>query len=121
MKKLYNKSERNYVHSVQEGGKIVTYRLKPKSDLLVPDDVAKIWLRSHEIMEMGAQDSEKDKEIARLKAELAKKSGEANTEGDDLEALRARAKELKVKGYANAKAETLKRKIAEAELLLASE
>ena len=57
MYKLYNKSERDYVHSLQEGEKIVTYRLKPKSELLVPDEVAKIWLRSKEIMETGSQDS----------------------------------------------------------------
>lgn len=118
MKKVYNKSERNYVHTVQDGDKFITYRLKPKSDLLVPDDVAKIWLRSHEVMEMGVQDDDKDKVIAELKAQLAEKE---EKEEESLEALRARAKELKIKGYANAKAETLKKKIAEAETLLASE
>lgn len=120
MKKVYNKSERNYVHTLQEGDKFVTYRLKPKSELLVPDDVAKIWLRSHEIMEMGSQDSEKDKEIARLKAQLVELKGDEVHEMS-LEELRAKAKSLKIKGYATAKAETLKRKIAEAEMLLASE
>lgn len=120
MRKVYNKSERNYVHTLQEGDKFVTYRLKPKSELLVPDEVAKIWLRSSEIMETGAQNDEKDKEIARLKAELAEAKGEEVHEMS-LDELRAKAKALKIKGYANAKAETLKRKIAEAETLLASE
>ena len=44
MKELYNKSNRNYVHTVTADGKITTYRLKPKSKLNVPDDIAKIWL-----------------------------------------------------------------------------
>ena len=123
MYKLYNNSERNYVHTLKEGNKFVTYRLKPKSDLLVPDEVAKIWLKSKEIMELGAQNDEKDKEIERLKAELAKTKGKEEEEVApmSLDELRARAKELKIKGYANAKAETLIKKIAEAEMLLASE
>lgn len=121
MKKVYNKSERDYVHSLQEGGKIVTYRLKPKSELLVPDEVAKIWLKSKEIMEIGNKDDEKDKEIARLKAELAKKEEKDEVQPMSLEELRARAKELGIKGYAKAKYETLTNKIAEAEALLASE
>lgn len=119
MKELYNKSNRNYVHTVTEAdGKFTTYRLKPKSKLNVPDEVAKIWLLSSEIMEVGSD--EKDKEIARLKAELVELKGEEVHEMS-LEELRARAKELKVKGYAVMKKETLVKKIAEKEQLLASE
>ena len=97
MYKLYNNSERNYVHTLKEGNKFVTYRLKPKSDLLVPDEVAKIWLKSKEIMELGAQNDEKDKEIERLKAELAKTKGKEEEEVApmSLDELRARAKSSK--------------------------
>ena len=56
-----------------------------------------------------------------MKAELAKKGKADEVVPMSLEELRARAKELKIKGYAKAKAETLIKKIAEAEELLASE
>lgn len=119
MKELYNKSNRNYVHTVNADGKITTYRLKPKSKLNVPDDIAKIWLLSSEIMEVGSD--EKDKEIARLKAELAKKESkeeESNEEEESrdmsyLDALKEEAKKLGIKGYARMKLETLKAKIEE--------
>lgn len=111
MKELYNKSNRNYVHTVTADGKITTYRLKPKSKLNVPDDIAKIWLLSSEIMEVGSD--EKDKEIARLKAELAKKEDKEEESRDMsyLDALKEEAKKLGIKGYARMKVETLKAKI----------
>ena len=118
MKELYNKSNRNYVHTVNADGKITTYRLKPKSKLNVPDDIAKIWLLSSEIMEVGSD--EKDKEIARLKAELAKKESKEEEPKEEesrdmsyLDALKEEAKKLGIKGYARMKAETLKAKIEE--------
>lgn len=118
MKELYNKSNRNYVHTVNADGKITTYRLKPKSKLNVPDDIAKIWLLSSEIMEVGSD--EKDKEIARLKAELAKKESKEEEPKEEesrdmsyLDALKEEAKELGIKGYARMKLETLKAKIEE--------
>lgn len=118
MKELYNKSNRNYVHTVTADGKITTYRLKPKSKLNVPDDIAKIWLLSSEIMEVGSD--EKDKEIARLKAELAKKESKEEEPKEEesrdmsyLDALKEEAKKLGIKGYARMKLETLKAKIEE--------
>ena len=118
MKELYNKSNRNYVHTVNADGKITTYRLKPKSKLNVPDDIAKIWLLSSEIMEVGSD--KKDKEIARLKAELAKKESKEEEPKEEesrdmsyLDALKEEAKKLGIKGYARMKLETLKAKIEE--------
>ena len=69
---VYNDSQRAYVHEIKEGeGKIKVYRLNPKSKLSIPDEVAKIWLKSKEIMEVVKDD--KDAKIAELEAKLAAK------------------------------------------------
>ena len=78
MKSLYNKSLRAYVHQqTDENGRIVTYRLNPGATVSVPDNIADIWLKSNEIMEVGKEDKAKDDEIARLKAENEKLKAKA--------------------------------------------
>ncbi|MBO7733116.1 MAG: hypothetical protein J6S67_11200 [Methanobrevibacter sp.] len=78
MKSLYNKSLRAYVHQqADENGKIITYRLNPGATVAIPDNIADIWLKSNEIMEVGKEDKAKDEEIARLKAENEKLKAEA--------------------------------------------
>lgn len=68
---VYNNSQRAYVHEIKEGEKIKVYRLNPHTKLAVPDEVAKIWLKSEEIME--AVNEDKDAKIAELEAKLAAK------------------------------------------------
>ena len=78
MKSLYNKSLRAYVHQqADENGRIVTYRLNPGATASIPDNIADMWLRSDEVMEVGKEDKAKDDEIARLKAENEKLKAEA--------------------------------------------
>lgn len=68
---VYNNSQRAYVHEIKDGEKIKVYRLNPHTKLSVPDEVAKIWLKSKEIME--AVNEDKDAKIAELEAKLAAK------------------------------------------------
>ena len=93
MKSLYNKSLRAYVHQqADENGKIITYRLNPSATISVPDNIADIWLKSNEIMEVGKEDKAKDEEIARLKAENEKLKAEAEKTEEEPEEKPAKAK-----------------------------
>lgn len=64
--KLRNLSKRDYLHNLNG----TTIRLNHGEEGVVPDEVAKLWIKSPEISVVD--DGAKDKEIARLKEELAK-------------------------------------------------
>lgn len=81
MMRVYNKSARMYQHSMDGQ----TYNLKPKTDLEVPEEVAKVWLLTGEVVEYvdpqearkaqeqaAKKQSELEDENAKLKAELEK-------------------------------------------------
>ena len=80
--RVYNKSSRMYQHTKtkKKGDKeiITEYCLKPKSDIEVPDDVAKLWLKTGEVVEYVKPEEAKaaqaklEEENAKLKAELEK-------------------------------------------------
>lgn len=128
---LLNSGKRVYIHQITDAnGDVVTYRIGPNETKDIPEDVAKLWLRSPEIRQVGASDDTKDKEIERLKKELAKAKKAVDkpvnkpvdkTEDDSeisyLTSLKAEAKALKIKGYATMKKETLIAKIVKAKQL----
>lgn len=126
---LLNSGKRVFIHQITDAdGNVVTYRIEPNETKDIPDEVAKLWLRSPEIRQVGASNDAKDAEIERLKKELAeakavnnsvdKKDIEASKD-DILESYREKAKSLKIKGYAQIKSvEKLKAKIIEAEAKL---
>lgn len=121
---LLNSGKRVFIHQIAGAdGNVVTYRIGPNETKDIPEDVAKLWLRSPEIRQVGASDDTKDKEIERLKKELAKakkavdKPVDKAEDDEELAALKAEAKALKIKGYATMKKETLVDKIAEAKQL----
>ena len=70
--RVYNKSSRMYQH--EHDGK--TYCLKPKTDIEVPDKIAKLWLKTGEVVEYVKPEEAKaaqaklEEENAKLKAEL---------------------------------------------------
>lgn len=72
--RVYNKSSRMYQH--EQDGK--TYCLNPKTDIEVPDKIAKLWLKTGEVVEYVKPEEAKAKqaaleeENAKLKAELEK-------------------------------------------------
>lgn len=79
--RVYNKSARMYQHSIDDQ----TYNLKPKTDLEVPEEVAKVWLSTGEVVEYvdpqearkaqeqaAKKQAELEDENAKLKAELEK-------------------------------------------------
>lgn len=72
--RVYNKSSRMYQH--EHYGK--TYCLKPKTDIEVPDKIAKLWLKTGEVIEYVKPEEAKaaqaklEEENAKLKAELEK-------------------------------------------------
>lgn len=70
MKKVLNVSKRIYTHQVVNNSGVITYSVKPNETADIPDDVADLWLRSHEIKLVGEEDRKKDAEIERLKKEL---------------------------------------------------
>lgn len=70
--RVYNKSSRMYQH--EHDGK--TYCLPPKTDIEAPDKIAKLWLKTGEVVEYVKPEEAKAKqaaleeENAKLKAEL---------------------------------------------------
>lgn len=85
--KVKNNSKHNYVHSYMDKNfNIQMLILKPGMVLDVPDDVAKGWIKSKEVVEYVDPDlarKEKEKleaENAKLKAELEAKKAEAEVE-----------------------------------------
>lgn len=75
--RVYNKSSRTYQHSeMDEKNELKIINLLPKTDAEVPDDIAKLWLKTGEVVEYvkpeeaKAKQAELEKENAKLKAEL---------------------------------------------------
>ena len=70
--RVYNKSSRMYQHE-HEG---ITYCLNPKTNIEVPDTVAKLWLKTGEVVEYVKPEEAKaaqaklEEENKKLKAEL---------------------------------------------------
>ncbi len=77
--RVYNKSSRKYQHSeFNEKNKLVTIELLPKTDAEIPDEIAKKWLKTGEVVEYvkpedaKAKQAELEDENAKLKAEIEK-------------------------------------------------
>lgn len=87
--KLRNLSKRDYLHNLN--GK--TIRLNHGEEGVIPDEVAKLWIKSPEISVVD--DGAKDKEIARLKKELAKAKEAEKTEEKPAEAKKSKKQALK--------------------------
>lgn len=86
--RVYNKSKRMFQHTL----KGVDYNLKPKSDIVVPDEVAKIWLATGEVVEyVDPQEARNAQEAA------AKKQGELEAENEKLKAELEKLKKAKAK------------------------
>lgn len=86
--RVYNKSKRMFQHTL----KGVDYNLKPKSDIVVPDEVAKIWLATGEVVEyVDPQEARNAQEAA------AKKQGELEAENEKLKAELEKLKKAEAK------------------------
>lgn len=86
--RVYNKSKRMFQHTL----KGVDYNLKPKSDIVVPDEVAKIWLATGEVVEyVDPQEARNAQEAA------AKKQGELEAENEKLKAELEKLKKAQAK------------------------
>lgn len=126
--RVYNKSSRKYQHSeFNEKNKLVTIELPPKTDAEIPDEIAKKWLATGEVVEYvkpedaKAKQAELEEEIAKLKAEneklKAKQAKEDEPEdgepkdGETLEALKEEATKLGIQFAPNIGADTLKARI----------
>lgn len=77
--RVYNKSSRMYQHTYfDKENKFHAINLMPKTDAEIPDDIAKAWLKTGEIVEYvkpeeaKAKQAELEDENAKLKAELEK-------------------------------------------------
>ena len=77
--RLYNKSSRIYQHTeMDENNKLIVINLKPKTDAEIPDNIAKLWLKTGEVVEYvkpaeaKAKQAELEEENAKLKAEIKK-------------------------------------------------
>lgn len=77
--RLYNKSSRMYQHTYfDEKNVFHAINLMPKTDAEIPDDIAKAWLKTGEVVEYvepaeaKAKQAELEDENAKLKAEIAK-------------------------------------------------
>lgn len=126
--RVYNKSSRKYQHSeFNEKNKLVTIELPPKTDAEIPDEIAKKWLATGEVVEYvkpedaKAKQAELEEEIAKLKAENEKlKASQAKEDepedgepkdGETLEALKEEATKLGIQFAPNIGADTLKARI----------
>lgn len=126
--RVYNKSSRKYQHSeFNEKNKLVTIELLPKTDAEIPDEIAKKWLKTGEVVEYvkpedaKAKQAELEEEIAKLKAENEKlKASQAKEDepedgepkdGETLEALKEEATKLGIQFAPNIGADTLKARI----------
>lgn len=125
--RVYNKSSRMYQHTYFDDKNVFhTINLRPKTDAEIPDDIAKKWLKTGEVVEYVKPEEAKAKEAAleeenaKLKAELealkkAKTADTAkgNTENQalDIEALKKEAADLGIQFAPNIGAEKLKAKI----------
>lgn len=88
--RLYNKSERTYQHSYFDNkNQLVVLNLYPKTNNEIPDDIAKLWLATGEVVEYV------DPQEAKAKQEkAAKKQAELETENEKLKAELEKQKEF---------------------------
>lgn len=117
---LRNVSKRKYMHILNG----VTYALAPAETKDIPEAIAKIWLKSADIVTVD--DGSKDEEIKKLKEQVKKLQGaqksDSSTEDSKEEQTEERAllleecKKLGIKGVYGKKVslDTIKAKIAEA-------
>ena len=79
---IKNISKRSYCHAlVNEKGETEIFMLDAGETKEIPDNIAKVWLKTGEVV--GVDDGSKDKEIERLKAENEKLKAEANEKEKD--------------------------------------
>lgn len=126
--RLYNKSSRMYQHTYFDEKKVFhAINLLPKTDAEIPDEIAKKWLNTGEVVEYvkpedaKAKQAELEEEIAKLKAENEKlKASQAKEDepedgepkdGETLEALKEEATKLGIQFAPNIGADTLKARI----------
>jgi len=116
--KVKNVSKRRYLHYLgkDKENKDMFAKLEPDETKEIPDDVAKIWLKTEEVVKVD--DGSKDKEIERLKAENEKLKAQAESkEVSEKDELLAICKNYGIK-YGNPKTvsiATLEKKIKEYE------
>lgn len=125
--RVYNKSSRTYQHTyIDKKNVFHAINLNPKTDAEIPDDIAKAWLKTGEVVEYVKPEEAKAKEAAlkeeneKLKAELealkkAKpeeaKAQNPDAQSDDIEELKKEAEKLGIQFAPNIGAEKLKAKI----------
>lgn len=125
--RVQNTSKRMYQHStIDKDNKLVTLNLYPGADLDVPENVAKMWLETGDIIEYIDPSEAKAKEakavevIAKLekenetlRAELEKLKAEAKAKDGTktLEELKKEADDLGIEYAKNISAKTLQEKI----------
>ena len=75
--RVYNKSSRIYHHTeMDKNNKLITINFNPKTDAEIPDKIAKLWLKTGEVVkyvkpeEAEAKEAALEEENAKLKAEL---------------------------------------------------
>lgn len=74
--RVYNKSSRIYQHTyIDDKNVFHAINLNPKTDAEIPDDIAKAWLKTGEVVEYVEPEEAKAKEAA-LKEENAKLKAE---------------------------------------------
>lgn len=72
--KVHNKSRRTYQHSeLNKDGKIRIIDIKPDEIKEVPDTIAKVWLKTGDVIEYAdpKEQAQLQDENAKLKAEIA--------------------------------------------------
>lgn len=81
--KLYNKSNRIYQHSyLNDKKKVVILNLYPKQSADIPEDIAKLWLKSGEVVEYvdPAEAKKAEAEAAEKQAQLEDENAELKAE-----------------------------------------
>ena len=71
--KVHNKSRRTYQHSELKEGKIRIIDIKPDEIKDVPDSIAKVWLKTGDVIEYAdpKEQAQLQNENEKLKAEIA--------------------------------------------------
>lgn len=114
--RVQNKSKRMYVHSVlNERKQAVMLILRPGENMEVPDEIAKQWLKSGEVIKYADPD-----EVETLKTKLAEleakqaEDKEEESKGPSLDDLKKEADKLGITYAKNIGAAKLAQKIADA-------
>lgn len=114
--KVQNKSRRTYQHSFfNTKGALEIINLRPGCSLEVDDEVAKVWLKTGDVVEYAdpKEQAKLANENAKLKEELAKLKGES-AETKSIEDLKKEADELGITYAKNIGAAKLQEKINKA-------